>query len=260
MEINWFTVIAQIVNFFILVWLLKRYLYKPVLKAIDERESKIAAQLKEAEVKKAEAKEEQEDFRQKNDIFDEEKKKRMDKVVSETAEERQKLLDEARKDAASLTKKLTIAREEEQHNQQLELNRKIKDEVFSVSRKALAELASVSLEVQLTQVFIKRLKALKKEELKQLKTAFEKTADPLLVRTAFALPQKQQKMLKLAIEEVLNADVALKFEEAPKLLGGIEMSTQEYKLAWSISEYLRTFEKTISESTHKKTITPVVEE
>ena len=40
MEINWFTVIAQVINFLILVWLLKRFLYKPVLNAIAEREKK----------------------------------------------------------------------------------------------------------------------------------------------------------------------------------------------------------------------------
>ena len=54
MKINWFTVIAQVINFLILVWLMKRYLYKPVLNAIDEREKKIAAQLADAEAKKAE--------------------------------------------------------------------------------------------------------------------------------------------------------------------------------------------------------------
>ena len=40
MKINWFTVIAQLVNFLILVWLMKRFLYKPILNAIDEREKK----------------------------------------------------------------------------------------------------------------------------------------------------------------------------------------------------------------------------
>lgn len=40
MLIDWFTVIAELVNFLILVWLLKRFLYEPVLKAIDEREKK----------------------------------------------------------------------------------------------------------------------------------------------------------------------------------------------------------------------------
>ena len=37
MLINWFTVFAQAINFLILVWLLKQFLYKPVLHAIDER-------------------------------------------------------------------------------------------------------------------------------------------------------------------------------------------------------------------------------
>ena len=45
MLIDWFTVAAQAVNFLILVWLLKRFLYKPVLAAVDEREKRITAQL-----------------------------------------------------------------------------------------------------------------------------------------------------------------------------------------------------------------------
>jgi F-type H+-transporting ATPase subunit b len=62
MKINWFTVIAQIINFFVLVWLLRRFLYKPVLKAIDERENKIASELKDAKAKETEAKKEQAEF------------------------------------------------------------------------------------------------------------------------------------------------------------------------------------------------------
>ncbi len=56
MPIDWFTVAAQVINFLILVWLLKRFLYKPILAAIDEREKGIAAQLASAEAKKAERK------------------------------------------------------------------------------------------------------------------------------------------------------------------------------------------------------------
>ena len=56
MQINWFTVIAQIVNFLVLVWLMKKYLYQPILQAIDEREKKIAAELADAISKVAEAK------------------------------------------------------------------------------------------------------------------------------------------------------------------------------------------------------------
>ena len=65
MQINWFTVIAQILNFLILVWLLKRFLYKPILNAIDEREKKIASQLKDADNRESMAKKEQDEFMKK---------------------------------------------------------------------------------------------------------------------------------------------------------------------------------------------------
>ena len=55
MLIDWFTVGAQALNFIILVWLLKRFLYKPILNAVDAREKRIAAELADADAKKAEA-------------------------------------------------------------------------------------------------------------------------------------------------------------------------------------------------------------
>ena len=63
MNINWFTVIAQVINFLILVWLLKKFLYKPILNAIDEREKKIADKIKDADAQKALAHKEEENFK-----------------------------------------------------------------------------------------------------------------------------------------------------------------------------------------------------
>lgn len=74
MQINWFTVLAQLINFIVLVWLLKRFLYKPILKAIDEREKNIAGKINDAEAKDALAKKEQTAFQQKNESFDKEKR------------------------------------------------------------------------------------------------------------------------------------------------------------------------------------------
>ncbi len=65
MEIDWFTVIAQVINFLILVWLLKRFLYKPVLAAIANREARIMAQINDAATKEAEALKERDLFKQK---------------------------------------------------------------------------------------------------------------------------------------------------------------------------------------------------
>ena len=58
MLIDWFTVIAQIVNFLVLVYLLKRFLYKPIIKAMDGREQRIAGRLEEADKREEEARQE----------------------------------------------------------------------------------------------------------------------------------------------------------------------------------------------------------
>ena len=102
MLINWFTVCAQAINFLILVWLLKRFLYKPILNAIDERERGIATQLADAEAKKAEAQRDRDDFQHKNEAFDKERAALLKKATDVAGAERQRLLDEAKKDADAL--------------------------------------------------------------------------------------------------------------------------------------------------------------
>lgn len=246
MEINWFTVIAQILNFFLLVWLLKRFLYQPILKAIAEREGKIVAQLKEAEVTQAEATQEQKDFAQKNLVFDQDQKDRMAKVIAETAAEHQRLMDRARAEAKALSERLATAAQAKRDDEQAALRQHILQEVFAISRKTLTDLASASLEEQVSLTFLRRLQALKGEELEALKAAFTDPNASLLMRSALEIPEKQQQALKSSLDELLNADTDVTFAVDPALIGGIELSTQAYKLAWSISEYLHDFEQHIA--------------
>src|ERR1700688_2739310 len=102
MLIDWFTVGAQALNFLILVWLLKHFLYKPILNAIDARKKDIAAQLADAQAKKADAQKEHDDFQNKNKAFDEQRSALLVKASDEAKTERERLLDEARKAADNL--------------------------------------------------------------------------------------------------------------------------------------------------------------
>lgn len=246
MQINWFTVIAQIVNFIVLVWLLKRFLYKPILNAIDEREEKIAGQIMDAEAKDALAKKEQAEFSKKNDSFDKAKKGLMDKVIAETNDERQKLLETARTEVAELRAKLESSLTEMQENLQLDIAQKIQQQVFALTRKLLGDLASESLEEQSVKVFVKRLTDLKSEEKKQFLAAFKSGSNSILVQTAFDLPEKQQKDIKTAVNEVLGRPAKFQFKTASQLVSGIELTSNGYKLAWSVSEYLNLLQKDIS--------------
>lgn len=253
MKINWFTVIAQVINFLVLVWLLKKFLYKPILKAVDDREKKIASQVKDANHLKAEAKKEQDDFTKKNADFDQHKKALMDKAVADVATQRQKLLDEAKDAANKLSAKLEAASKEKQQTEQKEIAQKTQKEVFAITRKALTEIASVSLEEQSVGTFIKRLNDLKDKEKKQFIEAFQSNANTILVKSAFDIPVKQQHDITKAVDAVLGTKTPLQFKTATGIISGIELTTNGYKLAWSFSEYLDSLEKSFSETVKEKT-------
>ena len=255
MKINWFTVIAQVINFLILVWLLRHFLYKPVLKAIDEREKKIASQLKDAADKETKAKKEQDEFAKKNEAFDQKKKGLMEKAVTETNVERDKLLEIARNDAAALQSKLEKVLKATQEKLNHDIVQKTQQEVFAIARKTLADLSSVSLEEQSANIFIKRIKELKKDEKKQFSEAFKVGSNlvtgkqsPILIQSAFDLPEKQQIEIKKAVNELLGTETQFQFKTAPEIISGIELTSNGYKLAWSISEYLISLQKSISET------------
>ncbi len=248
MQINWFTVIAQIINFLILVWLMKKYLYKPILQAVDEREKKIAAELADAKSKMAEAKSEQDEFKKKNDGFDHHKKKMMDQVAVDAEKERQKLIDAAKNEAAGVKHKLEEASKELQASLNDQLSQKTQEEVLSITKKALTELASTNLEEQTVHVFIRNIKAITEKGKKQFIDAFHSDSTPLSIKSAFDLPEKERKNIKMAIAELLGPDVKYAFETDPKMIGGIELVTTGYKLSWSFAAYMNSLEKSVASS------------
>ena len=238
MKINWFTVIVQIVNFLVLVWLLKRFLYKPILKGIDDREKLIASQLKDAELKKAEANKERDDFQKKNLDFEQQLAAKMNMALEEVKTERQKLLEEARTESNLLRSNLEKAFRDDEKNMSQEIARKTKEEVFAIARKTLGDLSSLSLEEQTINIFISRLAGLKDEQRKEFIAAFGTQALPLLIRSAFELPPLQRSEIEKAVKEVIATTVVFQYEISPELVSGIEMNANGYKLSWNISDYL----------------------
>ncbi|MEO7313297.1 MAG: hypothetical protein ABIX01_23130 [Chitinophagaceae bacterium] len=247
MKINWFTVIAQVINFLILVWLLKKFLYKPILSAVDEREKNIAAQLKDADDKKAVAQKEKDDFKKKNDDFDQQKKSLMDKAFADAAAAKETLMAAAKTDANNLQSNMEKAAKEKYESDHQEIAEKTQHQVFAIARKALADMASSSLEAQSADTFIKRLMELKADEKKQFVDAFTSNSNAVLVKSAFDLPAKQQGEINDAVNKILGTKTALQFKTVPGIISGIELSTNGYKMSWSFSEYLNSLEKSISE-------------
>ena len=247
MLIDWFTVGAQVLNFLILVWLMKRFLYKPILNAIDEREKRIATELADADAKKAEAQKEHDDFQHKNEEFEQQRAALLSKATDEAKAERQRLLDEARKEAGRPARQAAGRLRNDQKSLSEEITRRTKEEVFAITRKTLADLATTSLEERLGEVFTRRLREMDGKVKEGLAQALKTSSDPALVRSTFDLPAKQRDAIQNALNETFSAEIRVRFETASKLVCGIELTTNGQKLAWSIADYLASLEKSVGE-------------
>src|SRR5580704_10210014 len=99
MLIDWFTVGAQAVNFLILVWLLQRFLYRPVMKTIDARERSIAQKIAAVSAQEAKGQVAADEIRKRTEAFDRDRAGLMQQAAHEGAAERQRLFESARQDS-----------------------------------------------------------------------------------------------------------------------------------------------------------------
>ena len=247
MPIDWFTVAAQIINFLILVWLMKRFLYQPILDAIDAREKRIAGELADADTRKAEAQKERDEFQRKNDAFERERVALLREAIDEAKAERQKLLDEARQaaDALRVRQMQTLSNDADSLHEAI--SRRTQQEVLAIARKALTDLAAVSLEERMSEVFTGRLRALDSPAKETFVKSLQTASRPARVRSAFDLSAAQRAAIQKALNETFSTEIQVRFETSPDLVSGIELTTDGHKMAWSIADYLASLERSIAE-------------
>ncbi|MFZ2727543.1 MAG: F0F1 ATP synthase subunit B [Methylococcaceae bacterium] len=246
MLIDWFTVSAQLINFLILVWLLKRFLYHPIIKAIDAREHIINNTLTEAQACHNEAVVEREKYERNNEILAQQRNALLIKASQEAEIERQRLLELAQVEANTLLEKRKQALIQEQSILYESIKQQTQIEIFAVAKKVLMDLAGIELEQQLLTAFLKRLAQLDNTQKQQLLIAIEHDKKPLLISSAFILSLEQQQAINKVLTELLDKTMLLEFLVNPQLISGIELIVGGQKLAWSVADYLATLEETVA--------------
>lgn len=245
MLIDWFTVGAQGINFVILVWLLKHFLYKPILSAIDAREKHIAGVLAEANSARAAAQKDRDDYQNKSRAFDLQHAAMLGKANEEAKAERERLIGDAHKEADSLREAQRAALKNDLASLGKEVAQKTSDEVVEIARKALTDLATVSLEERMGEVFTRRLRQMDGKAKEALGAALRTAPDPAIVRSAFAMPAEQRAAIQNALNEAFSADVKVKFDVTKGIFCGIELVANGQKIGWSIADYLNSFERKV---------------
>ena len=119
--------------------------------------------------------------------------------------------------------------------------------MFAIARKALTDLATASLEERMSEAFTRRLRAIDGKAKEGIAAALKTGSEPAVVRSAFDLPEAQRAAIQKALNETFSAEVPVRFETAPDVISGIELTTNGQKIAWSIADYLASLEKGVGE-------------
>ena len=253
MLIEPFTIVAQIINFLILVALLKRFLYGPIVKAMSGREAKIADYLQEAAAKEEIAQEEATKYRQKQQELEAKWQEYLNRIKQEVEAERQVLMKETRAEIDAVRKEWYQGLEREKETFLGEFRQRASQQLTRTIRQALNDLANVSLEQHIVETFIEHLQQLDDSQLRKILASPVRHLDrdlerDLVIRSTFAIPREVRYQLIDAIHEHIEPEVKVKFETAPSSICGIELRDRGYKISWNLEHYLESLEGEIEKA------------
>lgn len=243
MSIDWFTFSAQIINFLVLVWLLKRFLYGPIIRAMDQREAKIASRVQEAEDARDASDRQAAGFRQKTEELEHTREQLLAEAGTEVEQWRDEHIRRARAEVDDARDDWfrSLAREQQSFKQ--ELRRRAASHVQQISRHVLSELSTADLERQATNVFLDRLCQLEAGRKTEIADAIRTSKHNVFIESAFELPAADRDRITGIVREQLVAGIDIEFRVRPELICGIELQTAGYKVSWSVGESLESLEE-----------------
>jgi len=236
MQVDWITTVAQIINFLVLVYLLKRFLYQPILAAMDRREADIAQRLEDAAQQSAEAQQQGSSYHQQLQELDRQREQLIAEAKKEAEAQRSQLMDTLRGEIASIR---TRWHEEVDREQQAFLDQArqmVGEQVCLVARQALGELADAELEKQMLAVFQQKLAQVPAHDKEKLAQSASESG--LTVQTRFELSPALHETIAALIHQQLGAALNIEFEQAPELICGISLKAPGFKLDWNLDSYL----------------------
>ena len=248
---------VQVANFLLLVVVLWFVLYKRVIKALDQREKKIAAHFEAAEEKAQAAEAAAAEAERQNQEIQAGRESLLKEAVDQAHARRKELTDQARRDVEEHAERWRqdLAREKEAFFG--EMRTRAGDQVCAAARRALEDLADESLEARMVDVLISRLQDLPEEDGREFAEAVQGSGEPVVVATAMELDETHRKKAIAAVHDLLASDVAVEFQASPELMCGVELRAAGREISWTIAAYVQGLHDALASCVDAKLKTPV---
>jgi F-type H+-transporting ATPase subunit b len=250
MIINWYTVGFQIINFLVLVFLLRKFLYGPIIAMMEEREMKIVQRETVAATKASEAEEEARNYQKKVASLHSRDEALLAEAKAEAENQRRLLLENTRREVDETRERWHQEVYREQESFIHELRTRIGRHACQIARQCLQNLADAKLETMIWDIFLQKFEQLSSEELNTLRIAFSQE-NPVLVNSSFEPTEERLQNLAAILESRLKQKVQLTQQTYSELICGVELEIGGYRVAWSVDAYLLDVEKEILGHLHR---------
>jgi len=240
MDIDLTTLILEIVNFLVLVWLLKRFLYQPVLNIVRKRQQDIQAHLDEAEKAKTEAEQVRKDYEARVATIETEHREALKRLEEELQARRSKALQEIRSAAELEEKKLRSARQAQDDQWRRETEQQSLLLATRFVSRILRVVADDYLHQRLTDFAIKSLAQLGDDEIASLRASLDNES-VLTVHCAFPLADNQRSELESWVNKRLGLRATVTCTSDDRLIAGIRVAIGSWSLGFNLADELKGF-------------------
>lgn len=245
MELNWTTFLLEIGNFLVLVWILSRLLYRPILNTIAQRTAAVQNDLTEAERLRKEAHDLQMDYERRQADWTVEAERLRGRMVEEVQREKRRLFDELQASLQQEREKATALEE----RRLTDLRHQVEDAAVMqgglFATKLLTRLANAELEARLVSMLIEDLRQLDTERRQAIRNACAEDHGPVIATSAYVLTQPQRDSLMEAAQSLLGQPVSFEWREDKRLLAGIRVSLGPWMLQATLQDELRFFSESV---------------
>lgn len=247
MQIDWLTVAAQIVNFLVLVWLLQRFLYRPITTAMARREERIESRLSEAKAARTGAEADAARLREKQEELEASREKVLREARQEADDLRKEMEDDLSREMEARRKTWKDHLEDERDEFAARLRHRAGHEVVDIVGRVLKDYAGSDLAGQVAGTFVDRLTDIDAQTRDKLKAAAERADGPVRVESSVALKPAARSQITRAIHEHVAPDIEVAYHEDDDLLLGVRLTIGEQTLEWSATRFLHRLETMLDE-------------
>ena len=239
MSFDWSTFILEVINFLVLVWLLRHFLYRPVLSMIEKRQQAVQRTLDDANHARSEANALQADYQARNTQWQAELEQRRRVLDNELDAERQQRLKALQADIAAERKRQEALHKHEQEAYEKAVQARAATQAMQFASRLLRELATPVLQQRMLDLLLKDLAASPPERVTALRTALGNT-NIVAVSSRFPLAADDRARLEQALTAIATPP-ALQYNEDASLVCGLRISVGAWELDASIAGELSAF-------------------